>query len=264
MGCVFCARAAKNKEVASTKWSRFEVSSSIQIQNLLQHAAGHQHQIAGRAHSLPDAGSLVPMPQSDSGIYLQPVAASTSAQVCQPELPAAKMQPMKSDFAGQAAESQLQPAAQSPAAWLQAFRIAKQAQVQGSSDKEHDLSRHKLRQMFWCLAEAKREETRAWFGKAGRNVAISLAHDARKTVIAVRYVACNKQLETRSGLVGLISGCGDATAYSNQIVRSMRQLFSYGAGGLDPTGVLDEAALHDFQRSVRCMSADGAPYAQKA
>ena len=275
VGCIFCARSAQSKEVASTRWSRFEVSSSIQIQNLLQHASGQQHQIAARPYSLPDAVSLVPTQvpkgQADSGIYMQPVSASTSARISMvqclpsPTIPAAKTTAMKSDVSRQAAESELPPAAaESPAAWLQAFRVAKHAQVQGSSDKEHDLSRHKLRQMFWCLAEAKREESREWFGKAGRNVVISLAHDARKSVIAVRYVACNKQLERRSGLVGLVTGCGDATAYSQQILECMQQMFSYGAGALDPKGVLDESALNDFHRGIQCMTADGAPYAQKA
>ena len=41
-------------------------------------------------------------------------------------------------------------------------------------------------------------------------------------------------------------------------------MFSCGAGGLDPKGVLHEAGLNDYQRSIQSMTCDGAPYAQKA
>ncbi|CAE7033166.1 unnamed protein product [Symbiodinium sp. CCMP2592] len=147
--------------------------------------------------------------------------------------------------------------------WLTAFRVAKQAQCKSSSE-EVTLSPHKLRQMHWAIAEAKREQLRDWLAKSGRKTDISLAHDARDKIVAVRFTAVNEKLERKRGLLGALETHGGAEKYSDAILNVVKQFFSRGTGALDDRGVLDEASAAEFKACVTCVTADGAPYAQKA
>ena len=118
--------------------------------------------------------------------------------------------------------------------------------------------------MHWAIAEAKREQVRDWLAKSGRKTDISLAHDARDKIVAVRFTAVNEKLERKRGLLGALETHGNAEKYSQCILECINQFFSRGTGALDARGVLDEASVAEFKACVTCVTADGAPYAQKA
>ena len=80
----------------------------------------------------------------------------------------------------------------------------------------------------------------------------------------MRFTAVNEKLERKRGLLGALETHGNAEKYSQCILECINQFFSRGTGALDARGVLDEASVAEFKACVTCVTADGAPYAQKA
>ena len=60
--------------------------------------------------------------------------------------------------------------------------------------------RDKVSDMVWCLAEATFDQARKHVSDAS---SITPMRDVRKGLAAVRYVAVSKQLEVKSGLLGI-------------------------------------------------------------
>ena len=201
LGCIFCARAAREGVVSETKWSRFEVSTSIQFQNIRQrvqgasnypvrtpaavlthccfHAcacAGQQHQRASAAYMLPDAEQELAAPCSSDpaisaagGVYMEDRVfsdardeacgqASPKAGAPQRGLQGVSAAPRCAAVPARTSPAMVWPKALPKSLWLKVFQVTKAASSgQGAMDVA-GLSPHKLFQMVWCLAEAKREQ----------------------------------------------------------------------------------------------------------
>ena len=278
-----CAARPRNKLDLDYVLRSTETDLEAYPKTLMATCPGAQHQEAMKPFMLPDAALLPTTPvaggQPDCSVYMEasrpkpeqkPV--QTESLQRRPDL-AGTSSAHSSHSSGTVCSTSV--AGPSPAhlgtgpdalpvnSWLTAFRVAKQAQCKSSSE-EVTVSPHKMRQMHWAIAEAKREQVRDWLAKSGRKTDISLAHDARDKIVAVRFTAVNEKLERKRGLLGALETHGNAEKYSQCILECINQFFSRGTGALDARGVLDEASVAEFKACVTCVTADGAPYAQKA
>ena len=145
--------------------------------------------------------------------------------------------------------------------WQDVFDRAAKA----ASSTVPGVSPHKVSQMMWCLAEARREEQRLFLSQNWGHVSVGLMHDGRGPYVAVRYRAVNDKLEERCGLLALTSCPGGSKELADGIQKGIEVFFTRGAGALnDIRGVTDESGVYQFARAVQTQCADGAAYAQLA
>ena len=144
--------------------------------------------------------------------------------------------------------------------WTDVFEKAKAA-----SSTVPGVSAHKVSQMMWCLAEARREEDRLFLSKNWGHVSVGLMHDGRGPHVAVRYRAVTDRLEERCGLLALTTCPGGSKELADGIQKGVEVFFTRGAGALnDSRGVTDDSGVFQFARAVQTQCADGAAYAQLA
>ena len=219
-------------------------------------------------------------PASDSGIYLEEknpaLAPNVKATVTQPDDKPDAMRHEPQDRKPHGRRKQRRtdkntgqsdwPPALPESLWMKVFDSVKAADsAKASALDVPGLSSHKVQQMVWCLAEARREQERLFLSKNAGHLSIGLMHDGRGRHVAVRYRAVNDQLEDRCGLLALTSCPGGAKELADGIRKAIDIFFTRGAGALnDVRGVKDEASAFQFSRSVQAQCADGAAYAQLA
>ncbi len=114
--------------------------------------------------------------------------------------------------------------------------------------------RGKVKRMLLCLAEGcKRQDQR--FFKDVQSVA--LARDARKSRLAIRFVAVNSKLQTRSGLLGLAPDFGTGSAAITRATANLLREFSTKYVGTASANLI--SGLHTAVRNnVHMITVDAA------
>lgn len=142
---------------------------------------------------------------------------------------------------------------------LDAIRSGK---AHGSKGVQEVGRQKKCRKMKYCLAEARRVHIRAFFRTAQ---CVAMHQDKRGSMLAIRFKACDKKLNTLKGVLGSADvtkcvGEGSATGIRNATLELMRNICTPGFGipyrkiASEPDG----AALLGLFNSTELFDADAA------
>lgn len=132
--------------------------------------------------------------------------------------------------------------------------------------EEHGIASSKLRQLSFCLSEAKRMMLRVWF--VDQATTIALQQDERNQRLLLRFTAASNSLERRSGVIGLAKNFGSAAGAISKATEGIVKAFCT-PGCLAPGSSLEddqvnEALLECIRSKVEVMCADAAGDEQKA
>lgn len=131
---------------------------------------------------------------------------------------------------------------------------------------QHGIGPDKLRQLSFCLSEAKRMLTRAWLMESAATIA--LQQDERNQRLLLRFTAASSNMERRSGVLGLAKNFGSAAGSISQATeRIIREFCTPGffAPGLQTTEFpLCEALLESIRSKIEVVTCDNAGDEQKA
>ena len=150
------------------------------------------------------------------------------------------------------------------------FKDALKVRLDGLACKrgleDHGISSGKLRQLSFCLSEAKRMMLRAWF--MNKATTIALQQDERHQRLLLRFTAASNSLERRSGAIGLAKNFGSAAGAISKATEGIVRDFCT-PGCLAPDCPAEEAQLNEtllecMRSKVEVMCADAAGDEQKA
>lgn len=131
---------------------------------------------------------------------------------------------------------------------------------------DHGIGPDKLRQLTFCLAEAKRMMLRAWI--LDNSVTIALQQDERHQRLLLRFTAASGRLERKSGVIGLAKNFGSAAGSISQATEKVIRAFctpGSWAPGVDCSSFpINDALLEAFRQKTEVFVADNAGDEQKA
>ena len=131
---------------------------------------------------------------------------------------------------------------------------------------QHGIGPDKLRQLSFCLSEAKRMLTRSWLMDSAATIA--LQQDERNQRLLLRFTAASSNMERRSGVLGLAKNFGSAAGSISQATeRIIREFCTPGflAPGLQKSEFqLCEALLESIRSKIEVVTCDNAGDEQKA
>ena len=157
-----------------------------------------------------------------------------------------------------------------PAPPTHVFQKALQSRLQGVACKkglaECGIGPDKVRQLSFCLAEAKRMMLREWFLNSAETVAIQ--QDERRQKLLVRFTSASTMLEVRSGVLGLASNFGSCAGYISEatenVIRSFCSPGALAPGQVGRNAAVDDDLLLALTSKIEVCVADAASDEQKA
>ena len=124
----------------------------------------------------------------------------------------------------------------------------------GHKSIENVGKRRKIENMRFCLAESKRALDRRFLRTT---TSIALMRDMRKSRLMIRYVAVNKKLKVRRGLLGIQRNFGHS---AHDIVKATGRILRFAATICPDSQrpALDQNLLRHLRASVQMICADSA------